>query len=292
MTTFNYQIESLNFIKDFVPMDTIGDEFIIFGDVSNLPIFEYPRKTNAIVFAVCLKGTSEMSLNLKRITLRENNLMVITPDQIVQINSKSEDLSVRCFAMSQNFCESSIRSVLNIVQLFLYVLDNPCTPLNKEELTMLLEYHSFLWKKIKTENSPFKKDIVQGLLQALFFEVSTILQKHQPMAVIKKSRKEELFEMFLNEILVSYNKNRSITFYAEKLFITPKHLSSTIKEVTGKSASEWIDSYVILEAKAMLKTPNKTIQQIADELNFANQSFFGKYFKDHTGMSPSQYKAS
>jgi len=292
MGKYNQQNEALNFIKDYVPMDTIGDEFIIFGDISNLPIFDYPRKTNAIIFAVCLKGSAKISLNLKSIALRENNLMVITPDQIVQFIYKSEDFSVRCFAMTQNFIEGNITASQNIVPLILYVMNNPCTSLNKEEMSTLLEYHSFIWKKIRAENSPYKKEIVKGLLQALFHEVMTIFLKHQPLERIKKSRKEELFEMFLNEILVSYNKNRSITFYAEKLFITPKHLSSTIKEVTGKSASEWIDNYVILAAKAMLKTPNKTIQQIADELNFANQSFFGKYFKDHTGMSPSQYKAS
>ncbi len=292
MTNFNHRFESLHFIKDYIPMDTIGDEFIIFGDVSNLPIFEYPRKTNAIIFAVCLKGTAEISVNLKRITLKENVLMVTSPEQIVQFINKSEDLSVRCFAMAQNFIEGNLNAFQNIVHLILYVINNPCTTLNNEELNILLEYHSFLWKKIRVENSPYKKEIVKGLLQALFHEVMTIFEKHQPLEHIKKSRKEELFELFLNEILVSYNKNRSVTFYAEKLFISSKHLSSTIKEVTGKSASEWIDSYVILAAKTMLKTPNKTIQQIADELNFSNQSFFGKYFKEHTGMSPSQYKAS
>ena len=292
MGKYNQQNEALNFIKDYIPMDTIGDEFVIFGDISSLPIFDYPRKTNAIVFAVCLKGTAEISVNLKRITIRENILMVTSPEQIVQFINKSEDLSVRCFAMAQNFIEGNINAFQNIVPLILYVINNPCTSLNKEEMSTLLEYHSFLWKKIRAENSPYKKEIVKGLLQALFHEVITIFEKHQPLERVKKSRKEELFELFLNEILLNYNRNRSVTFYANKLCLTSKHLSSAIKEVTGKSASEWIDNYVILAAKAMLKTPNKTIQQIADELNFANQSFFGKYFKDHTGMSPSQYKAS
>lgn len=282
----------IEFIKDLVPMDTIGDEFIIFGDITNMPLFDYPSRTNAVVFAICLKGVAELSINLKNITLRENTFIVIVPDQITQFLNKSDDLSIRCFAMSQRFIEDSVIGSLSIVPLTLHIMDNPCTSLNESELSLLLDYHTFLWSKVKAGPSPYLKKIIQGLLQALCYEVSSIFNKHQPLERPKKTRKEEIFEMFLNEVIQNFKTNRNVAFYAEKLRLTPKHLSSTIKEATGKPAGEWIDSYVILEAKALLKTPNKTIQQIADELNFANQSFFGKYFKQHTGMSPSQYKAS
>jgi AraC-like DNA-binding protein len=81
-----------------------------------------------------------------------------------------------------------------------------------------------------------------------------------------------------------------VGFYAKKLCMAPKYLSAVIKEKTGKSAFEWINDYVILEAKSLLKSTNMTIQQISDELNFANQSFFGKYFKRLAGMSPKSYR--
>ena len=83
---------------------------------------------------------------------------------------------------------------------------------------------------------------------------------------------------------------RSVSFYSNKMFLTAKHLSTVVKEVSGKTASEWIDSLVILEAKALLKSSELSIQEIADELHFANQSFFGKYFKHHTGMAPKEYR--
>ncbi len=81
-----------------------------------------------------------------------------------------------------------------------------------------------------------------------------------------------------------------MTFYAEQLFLTPKHLSRVIKEVSGRSAGEWIDEQVILEAKARLKNLSLTVQEISDQLGFPNQSFFGKYFKRHVGLSPSDYR--
>ena len=85
-------------------------------------------------------------------------------------------------------------------------------------------------------------------------------------------------------------EKRSVSYYADKMFLTAKHLSTVVKEISGKTAGEWIDSLVVLEAKALLKSSELSIQEIADELHFANQSFFGKYFKHHTGMSPKEYR--
>jgi len=87
-----------------------------------------------------------------------------------------------------------------------------------------------------------------------------------------------------------YKKERSVSFYAGKLYVTPKYLSSLVKAVSGKTAGEWIAEIVVLESKVLLKSSSKSIQEISVELNFANQSFFGKYFKQHTGMSPYAYK--
>ena len=91
-------------------------------------------------------------------------------------------------------------------------------------------------------------------------------------------------------VSTNFVKERSVIFYADQLFLTPKHLSRVIKEVSGRSAGEWIDEQVILEAKARLKTSSLTVQEISDQLGFPNQSFFGKYFKRHVGMSPSDYR--
>ena len=96
---------------------------------------------------------------------------------------------------------------------------------------------------------------------------------------------------FLDLLTEHHSQQRSVGFYASRLHITPKYMSSLIKEVSGRSAAQWIDEYVILEAKSLLKYSDLSIQEIAYRLNFSTQSFFGKYFKQHTGMSPGQYKA-
>ncbi|WP_288736647.1 helix-turn-helix domain-containing protein, partial [uncultured Parabacteroides sp.] len=98
------------------------------------------------------------------------------------------------------------------------------------------------------------------------------------------------FGLFMQTVLENYKQERSVAFYADKLCVTAKYLSLISKEVSGQPAGNWIDEYVILEAKTLLKSSQMSIQEIADSLNFANQSFFGKYFKHHTGISPKEYR--
>jgi AraC-like DNA-binding protein len=131
--------------------------------------------------------------------------------------------------------------------------------------------------------------MVRLLSQAFFYGINDVDQLRQGNAA-PQNKKDELFNSFYRLVLQHYKDSREVGFYADKLCVAPKYLSAVIKETTGKSAFEWITDYVLLEAKSLLKSTNMTIQQISDELNFANQSFFGKYFKRLTGMSPSEYK--
>lgn len=109
-------------------------------------------------------------------------------------------------------------------------------------------------------------------------------------ALKPSSRKLNYVQTFLRLVRTHHKRERAIGFYADKMFISPKYLSLIIKEATGRSAAEWIDQYVLQEAKNLLRYSGKNVQQIAYELNFTNQSSFGKYFKHLTGVSPTQFQ--
>ena len=132
-------------------------------------------------------------------------------------------------------------------------------------------------------------DVVQHLLGALFFEFLA-MEDYFSRQQTRLSRKDEICRQFLDLLIQHYKESRSVSFYADRLFITPKSLSATLRSVTGKRAGQLIDDYVLLQAKVMLKTTNMTVQQISEELNFANQSFFARYFKHLSGLSPTQYR--
>ena len=142
---------------------------------------------------------------------------------------------------------------------------------------------------LRSDKERYRHEIIRTIFTAVFYIITELNQRDQPEPR-RQGRCEVIFEEFM-ELLQQYNKmERNVGFYARKLRITPKYLSSVVKDVSGKTAAQWIDESVILEAKTLLKYSGLSIQEISYHLNFSTQSFFGKYFKQHTGTSPSRYK--
>lgn len=289
--TGEYKIQRLDLSKiDKDPeFDYIDNDFAIFSEISEVPIFDYPTRIDLCVFAIPLTGHARVGINLKDYYLKRNDLAIIMPDQIVQFQEKSDDFSGIFFILSKEFIDEIAVNLEKVLPIFFYIKDHPSTALYDQEVASIMKYHSFLREKVKDKENVYRKEITKNLLRALVFEIYNIFEEHLPPKRFQ-SRKEELFESFLMSVSKNFQKERSVTFYAESLYLTPKHLSRVIKEISGRSAGEWIEEQVILEAKARLKSSLLTVQEIADQLGFPNQSFFGKYFKQHTGMSPSEYR--
>ena len=131
--------------------------------------------------------------------------------------------------------------------------------------------------------------VVQHVMMAIFYASDKPLEmsgKNDAM----RTNADVLSKQFLEIVKDNFRRERQLKFYADALCITPRYLSRVVKECTGSSAADWIERYVILEARALLKSTTMTIQQISDELNFPSQTFFGKYFKRRVGMSPKEYR--
>ena len=267
-------------------IDFIDNDFAIFDDVSDVPMDEFPNRINAAVIAVCLTGSGKVGVNLREFEVTAGTLLMTLPEQIIQSLGVSDDFSAIYIAVSPQFIDRTFTQMKELLSFMFYIKEHPCIPLSKIEQDCMLEYHSFLWKKVKMKDNVFRKEIAKGILSAMFYDLYNFCRKHMPIDEIRpKTRKEELFEKFMREVSACYKMERSVIFYANKLCLTPKHLS-------GKTAGEWIDNFVILEARALLKSSEMSVQEIAEYLHFANQSFFGKYFKHYVGMSPKEYRRS
>lgn len=176
---------------------------------------------------------------------------------------------------------------------YMQIRKNPCAILNSEETGHLAAQFSILREKVKLRTHCFQKEALQNALVGFYIELANIFMgKKELMTTPALSRKEELFEQFLHLLFEHCKEQHVVTFYAEKLFITPQYLSLILKELTGKSANKWIDDALIVEAKMLLKAPQATVQQVADILHFSDQSTFGKFFKKHLGISPMEYRKS
>lgn len=277
-------------IRRFPAMDFIGNDFAIFDNIGDIPLFGYPTRLNASCLTLCLKGNCRIRINLREHELTEGVLVITLPEQILQQVERSDDFTGIFIVVSGQFIDDVLPTIQQLFPFFFMIKEQPCVRLKPEEMVAVQEYYSFLQKKVKLKDNPFRKEITQGLILSLFHEIYGIYQGNTPTVRKAKTRKEELFERFIRTISESYKVERSVAYYADKMFLTAKHLSTAVKEVSGKTAGEWIDSLVVLEAKALLKSSEMSIQEISEELHFANQSFFGKYFKHHTGMSPKEYR--
>jgi YesN/AraC family two-component response regulator len=136
----------------------------------------------------------------------------------------------------------------------------------------------------------FIKNSIEYCLHALLEEVYSLLTKGAQVKKVQLSRKEAITARFIELLNIYFKTQRQLSFYADKLNITPPYLSQVIKEVSGKTAGEMIDEVVVIEAKRLLKDPQYNITEVSDQLNFTSASFFGKFFKKHTGKSPSKYR--
>jgi len=267
-------------------VDSIGTDFILLDNTIIPTAFSHPFKIDVTVGIICMSGMTRGKMNLKPYTTQSPGFAVILPDQILEYEYISDDFSALIVVMSKRFTES-----LNIKQslpLFLSIRDNPFIPLTKDELDAMVTHYSIMQRAVSKKENPYRLEVAESLIKAFFYSFG--YQFHQLPENVTKAKGEILLDNFLKHVQTHYRNQRGVEFYAKGLCLTSKYLSKVVKEVSGQSANSWINNYVVLEAKALLKSTNLTIQQISDELNFPSQSFFGKYFKRYVGLSPKEYR--
>ena len=249
---------------------------------------QYPFRVDVTLGFVCIKGTTESSINLKSYNAEGPCLFIILPGHIIEYKSTSEDFTGFLVIFSSKFTDNLMENASERLPLFLSVRENPVIPLCEETLKGIIDYFEVLKRLAHETDHPYRLEVARYLTLAFFYGAN--IDFHKITSNRKMTHQEMLVEKFLNLVRIHYKQHRELKFYAQKLIFSPKYLSKVIKETSGRPANDWIDDLVVLEAKALLKSTNMTISQISDELNFPSQSFFGKYFKRVTGISPSEYK--
>lgn len=254
-------------------------------------LFHYPCRMDAIVIALCTAGEGRATINLKEFVVSPNMVVVNLPANIIRIDRVSDDFQGYILIVSQNFLREAQIDLNNMISAYMHIKTHPARTVTPDLSLHLQTFYHLILECAEDKQSPFRNEILKGLIRAFLYKCAEQLhnQAHDEERSAK-SRREIFFRQFIELLTQHHREQRSVGFYAEKMHITPKYMSSLMKEVTGRSAAEWIDEYVILEAKTLLKYSGLSIQEVAYKLNFSTQSFFGKYFKQHTGMSPGQYK--
>ena len=269
-------------------------ECITASSDSQMQVFRFPCRIDAFIIGVGTEGETSVSFNLHEFRLKKDSMFIFTPKNILQVNSQ-QYFKADVIAISPDFMRRINIDIKNMMPLFLKFVENPALTLTPEESRSMRGMIAQIERETRGPETHFSFDIVSGLIAATIYKVGDImyhyLAEHPEEQNNSHNRAEEYFKQFTHLLGEHFREERSVGFYARQLCITPKYLTTLIKRISGQSVSEWIDNYLILEAKTLLKYSTMSIQEIAYYLNFPNQSFFGSYFKRNTGMSPSQYKA-
>ena len=208
----------------------------------------------------------------------------VKKETLQQIIDMSNEYDIQALAVDSNFIPTPQHSILtdsHTQQAFF--LDN-----NVEEWQRAGTYFSLIWETVHLQ--PYRREAVQHLITSLLYNLYYLQDDFYKNQLLRPSRHEELFRHFITLVNEHCKTERTVPFYASQLCLSPRYLSTIIHYVSGRTVTEWINQAVILEAKVMLKHSNLLIYQIADTLHFSNPSFFCKFFKRMTGMTPQEYQ--
>lgn len=254
-----------------------------------------PIRTRALVITVCTKGSATLYSNFKELKLVENSVAFIHPGTITFMKG-DDDVEFTAFMIGSGAFDDNTFSPQITVKLMMEVLSTQLIVLNSSEAELVKQIIGVINLLLSQEEGSTSKEMVSyslrlflsTLKQAIFKKIDT----EKVVAVEKLTRKDDIFKRFITIASQNYLTERNIEFYAEKLCISPKYLSAVAKESSGATVMEWLNRFIITEAKSMLKCSSKSIMEIADHLNFSTPSAFGKYFKKNAGMTPGEYRNS
>lgn len=255
------------------------------------------RKTDGMILVLVKNGIFEVEINLERYSIEQNSFIVVPFGTLCRfIRAENSNVEIHLIEFTTDFLHEVNINFSAISAPTIIKRQSPAQKLSDDEIGLLMRYFDlFRINAEKSFNEQIEVNIASSLMAAMVYQLVQFHYKHignHEDGRGQGASRNNYVHDFIKLVHVYYTQNRSVAFYADKLCISTKYLSLLVKEVTGKSAARWIDEFVIMEAKNLLRFSGKNVQQVAYALNFNNQSSFGKFFKHMTGMSPTEYQKS
>lgn len=257
-------------------------------------LFAQPCRIAGYAIIVCMAGEMEVSVNGRRQRIAADTLAVNFPENVLQVVSH-RDVEAYAVIMSPQCFDDLHIDLSELSRVYSDFRAHVVFRLPHSEVVPLYHYFALL-RHNAAGYTPGRRTVVRGLLRAGILQLFDIVQSHADIAVETMQptpgRTAQIFSDFLSLLAAECVEERTVAHYADRLCLTPRHLSAVIKRYSGRSVSEWIADYVIIEARRLLAQPSLSVQEVARRLHFTSQSAFGKYFKKTAGMSPVEFRHS
>lgn len=253
-----------------------------------------PAQVDAIMTIFCTSGNIDVRIALDNYTICKDTVCIVTPGSIVEVMSVSPDFHCVMMVMAKDYMGLSQSETQQILQLFKHVQRIPCYQLTGKYAE---RYNATMMEALQTaqwHENPLRAKMMYSYAYLLYCCMMPVLEDSEVVFKQQKSvsHQKEIYFRFMELVQALYREHRDVEYYARRMDLSPKYLSKVINEESGSTALKWIENYVILEAKALLKQGGMNIQQVSERLHFNNQNSFGKFFKRCVGVSPKTYRAS
>lgn len=274
---------------DATPMIDYNDGDVAFHrDINSLSFDMEIAKIDIHMMVVCKAGKMQLNLNMSTYTIGHNDLIVLRPGDMAGNLLMSPDFSAAVVCLSQRmFVE--LFSESDLWDKAFYFRETPMFHISDDSVEMFEAYGKIAAEKV-VSTQRYRREIVHSVLRAVFYELLSNLSDVNPIATGLTRQRDVLFKRFIELVASSRIKPRCVAWYADKLCVSSKHLSTISKQVSGKTAHEWITEYVKADIIVYLKNTNRSIKEIAATLEFPSMSLFGKYCRQQFGLSPTDFR--
>ena len=260
---------------------------------------KHPAKMNGFIIVVCAEGDVTLSAHLKDYVLTKNSVLVAPTSVLVFKECHNCELYIAAF---NNDFAVDMNIDLKMIMPIVSSIHSQCIVRNFSDKSVMLDvinksfasiYREYVGSVSEQQNLRlFREMAVRHMYASMLYRLCEFVVTEQSVDVgfSPKDRNADYFKQLIALLREHYRTERSVEFYAAQMNLTPKHLSRVVRSYSGKSVHQWIDQFVVLEIKNLLKYSDMSIQQISYELNFPNPSFMGQYFKRIAGMTPGEYR--
>lgn len=289
-------------IKDFKDndhlLDYVDNDFAIVNSMEGAPYSHETIRLECFLIGICIEGRIQMDINHKTYKLQEGDLFLGLPNTTISHTMLSPNNKIRIAGFSTGFLQRILRMEKDTWNTAIHIHNNPVKTVGEDKDTEVFGcYRNLIMAKIVDEPHCYHKDVMRHLFSALFCELMGNLSKEISTSDETDNFQKEgitqadyILRKFAELLSKDNGMHRSVSYYADALCYSPKHFSKVVKQACGKTPLDLINQTAVEHIKYRLKHSDKSIKEIAEEFNFPNQSFFGKYVKAHLGMSPAQYR--
>lgn len=271
----------------------MSDNFFVYTDISCLPLTEHATYLGEGFGGLCTGGTAVIDLFSMRRQISKNDLVTIPPFQLGSIHKVSDDFSMIFFKVDKVMFMDIMSSLGRITpDFFFHMRKNFQVPISVNEAKRFLGFCRAIDFRTNNDDPAFRRETILHLLRIYYWDFYVHFQKktRKRNTPLLNSNKESIAMKFAMLVFENRETHREVAYYADQLCISPLYLTKIIQEVNGRSARDMIADYTIIGIKTLLRNADITIKDVVRHSGFSSQSSFSRFFRKHTGMSPSEYR--